>query len=593
MKLPFRAIPALVMTLILVVACAAPPPPAATPVVEVPPTSTVVATPTSTRPEQSVATSAPEPTALPTATPEPRDPLFDPRRLSYAHNFNGAEIQALLETYGSPVRDMRFQIGNRSHSFTDVLYSLTTLYSINPQLLLALMDMQSGLVRNPSAGPDQFAAAMGYRGANQGVYGQLRRAAREVRAAVREYALRGDNPPPPLVFADGSRQEVSGEIAFNRYVLARMLAPTTTPDMLSIRIDQFIASYTRLFSDPREPPSDWPPLAEPFLNRPMERNFRVTSFFDHDAPFLRTNGSLHTFWGREETDRAFAYDGHTGWDYAMAPPDRILAAADGLVTFAGNSDDGCATAARAVILDHGNGYRTLYWHLDSLNVTAGQVVTQGEVLGIAGDTGCSIGAHLHLQVQYLGRDVDPYGWCGSGESPWVTSPAGQTSVWLWADMPSPCEAPPPGVVIVHNASPGFATTADWQSHEIGYEGGSSFIATNFAGSSTRPWQPASLRQAEVVIWEPELPAAGRYHVMAYIPYALNGLDETREARYLIRHRDGESVAVIDAEVERNWWADLGIYEFDPATALVSSSNLAGDSRRGMWADAVAFVPVQP
>jgi hypothetical protein len=77
-----------------------------------------------------------------------------------------------------------------------------------------------------------------------------------------------------------------------------------------------------------------------------------------------------------------------------------------------------------------------------------------------------------------------------------------------------------------------------------------------------------------------------------MPYALNGLDESRELRYLIRQADGrESLALVDAEKERNWWADLGTYELSPATALVSLSTLAGDDRRGVWVDAIAFVPV--
>jgi hypothetical protein len=100
-----------------------------------------------------------------------------------------------------------------------------------------------------------------------------------------------------------------------------------------------------------------------------------------------------------------------------------------------------------------------------------------------------------------------------------------------------------------------------------------------------------LRPPLVAAWRPALPQAGRYRILAYQPYALNGLDESRELRYLIRHADGESLAVVNAERERNWWADLGEHELSPATALVSLSSLAGDDRRGAWVDAIAFVPV--
>jgi hypothetical protein len=81
-------------------------------------------------------------------------------------------------------------------------------------------------------------------------------------------------------------------------------------------------------------------------------------------------------------------------------------------------------------------------------------------------------------------------------------------------------------------------------------------------------------------------------VLAYVPFALNGYDDSREARFLIRHQDGETVVTVDLEAERNWWADLGVYTFDPASSpLVATGTIAGDRRRGIWADAVAFVPV--
>lgn len=538
-------------------------------------------------------TSSPVP---PSPTPEPRDPLFDPQRISYEHNFALLEIQAYLENAGSVLKDARFQVGDRSMSFAHVLTGLSSLYSINPKLLLALAELHGGLISNPQPSADHIGYAMGYRGdggGRRGLYSQLRWAARELRWATRDYAAREISPLPPLTFADGSRQEVAADIAMSRYVLARVLAPTTSPGGLGPTMDALVNTYARLFDDPRLVPSGWPAPAQPFLTAPMEGIYEVTSFFDHDAPFLQKNGSLLTFWGRSETDIAFAYDGHTGWDYAMAPPDIVLAAGDGVVVFAGNSDDGCASPARAVIIDHGNGYRTLYWHLARIDVEPGQPITAGTPVGMAGESGCAIGAHLHLQVQYLGRDVDPYGWCGADPDPWARSPVGQLSVWLWADMPSPCGPPAPGTIVVDDGSPGFLSAGgEWQLSDVGYGGGSRFAAGSFAGSAAQPWLVGGLAAPTVAAWRADLPRAGRYRVLAYIPYALNGLHESRELRYLIRHRDGESLATVNAEEARNWWADLGTYTFDPAEgALVSTSTLAGDERRGIWVDAVAFVPV--
>ena len=535
------------------------------------------------------------PTLMPTATPLPAvHPLFDPQRLSYDHNFSGPEIQAFLEARNSPLATARISIGNRSHSFTDVLVSLSNLYSISPRLLLSLMDLQSGVLSTSTPSSEQLAWAAGFQGDNgsrRGLFAQLRWLTRELRAALRDYALLDGTALPPLNFVNGSILAVPSTIDLSRYVLSRALAPTTTPDRLDALLAGVAPTYQRLFDlDPRLAPTDWPPLAEPFLSRPFERNFPVTSFFDHDAPFLRPNGSLHTFWGRAETNPAFAYDGHTGWDYAMGPPDRVLAAAPGLVVFAGYSDDGCKTPAGAVIIEHGNGYRTLYWHLARVDVMAGRTVERGAVIGIAGDTGCARGAHLHFQVQYLGRDVDPYGWCGADPDPWANNPVGQISVWLWVDMPSPCAPPPPGVVIVDNGDPGFRRSGDWQTVDTGYGGSALFAPSYLTSSITRPWRFSDFAAPQIALWQPELPAVGQYRVLAYIPFALNGFDDSREARFLVRHRDGETIVTVDLEAERNWWVDLGVFTFDPSLSpLVATGTTAGDRRRGIWADAVAFI----
>lgn len=60
-----------------------------------------------------------------------------------------------------------------------------------------------------------------------------------------------------------------------------------------------------------------------------------------------------------------------------------------------------------VVVDHGNGYKTTYSHLTSASVYAGQTVGRGEQLGIMGNTGRSYGAHLHFEVEYFGKLINP------------------------------------------------------------------------------------------------------------------------------------------------------------------------------------------
>ena len=60
-----------------------------------------------------------------------------------------------------------------------------------------------------------------------------------------------------------------------------------------------------------------------------------------------------------------------------------------------------------IIVNHPNGYQTLYGHLSASRVKKGQSVTQATVIGLVGSTGYSTGAHLHFTVYKNGRLVNP------------------------------------------------------------------------------------------------------------------------------------------------------------------------------------------
>jgi murein DD-endopeptidase MepM/ murein hydrolase activator NlpD len=64
----------------------------------------------------------------------------------------------------------------------------------------------------------------------------------------------------------------------------------------------------------------------------------------------------------------------------------------------------------AVMLDHGGGVITGYWHLDGLDVAVGETVTAGQQIGVVGSTGLSTGAHLHWELRIRGVAVDPMQW---------------------------------------------------------------------------------------------------------------------------------------------------------------------------------------
>ena len=60
-----------------------------------------------------------------------------------------------------------------------------------------------------------------------------------------------------------------------------------------------------------------------------------------------------------------------------------------------------------VIIDHGNGFTTLYAHLASFRVQQGQTVVKGVPIGVMGSTGRSTGAHLHFEIRQNGKALSP------------------------------------------------------------------------------------------------------------------------------------------------------------------------------------------
>jgi len=99
------------------------------------------------------------------------------------------------------------------------------------------------------------------------------------------------------------------------------------------------------------------------------------------------------------------WSGHLAIDIAAGTGAPIYAADSGVVVFAGWNSNGYGNV---VMIDHMNGYHTLYAHLSSINVYCGANVVQGNIIGRAGSTGNSTGPHLHFEVRYLGGFLNPW-----------------------------------------------------------------------------------------------------------------------------------------------------------------------------------------
>lgn len=98
---------------------------------------------------------------------------------------------------------------------------------------------------------------------------------------------------------------------------------------------------------------------------------------------------------------------HNGMDIGASwsgPMPFIYACADGIVTRAGWDPFGLGLHIK---VDHGNGYETIYGHMSKLDVSYGDKVKKGEVMGLMGSTGNSTGPHVHFIIRYNGSPQDP------------------------------------------------------------------------------------------------------------------------------------------------------------------------------------------
>ncbi|MCC5944053.1 MAG: peptidoglycan DD-metalloendopeptidase family protein [Bernardetiaceae bacterium] len=94
---------------------------------------------------------------------------------------------------------------------------------------------------------------------------------------------------------------------------------------------------------------------------------------------------------------------HTGCDLAAPRGTPIYASGDGKVIKA----DWSSGYGKTVEIDHGYGYMTRYAHMSNIKVRPGQKIKRGEMIGNVGSTGLSVSPHLHYEVHYNGKPVNP------------------------------------------------------------------------------------------------------------------------------------------------------------------------------------------
>jgi murein DD-endopeptidase MepM/ murein hydrolase activator NlpD len=206
----------------------------------------------------------------------------------------------------------------------------------------------------------------------------------------------------------------------------------------------------------------------------------ITSIFDHCGPDYSSHGQVCRYDGQVASarvggpdptfDAGFAqtpgrhdylyYQGHDGYDYGLYY-EPVAASADGVVMFANWLDPNCHTclSGQTVEINHGNGLLSFYGHLSQINVSKGQWVPRGQVIGISGSTGSATGPHLHWGVYRMngGGPVDPYGWTGSYPDPY---PKNLGNLWL-GGSPRFADVPLPKVTVNADPSPDDPTAINF------------------------------------------------------------------------------------------------------------------------------------
>jgi murein DD-endopeptidase MepM/ murein hydrolase activator NlpD len=97
---------------------------------------------------------------------------------------------------------------------------------------------------------------------------------------------------------------------------------------------------------------------------------------------------------------------HLGYDLAVTQHVGVEASNDGKVVYAAP----LGIYGNCIVVDHGYGLQTIYGHLSQINVHEGDMVKQGQVMGLSGQTGMAGGDHIHFAMQLDGVQIDPKEW---------------------------------------------------------------------------------------------------------------------------------------------------------------------------------------
>jgi murein DD-endopeptidase MepM/ murein hydrolase activator NlpD len=133
---------------------------------------------------------------------------------------------------------------------------------------------------------------------------------------------------------------------------------------------------------------------------------RQVAAYSGPIPANATRGSGAFVWPASGSITQRFWNGHRAIDVGSWNGSPVKAADSGYVAIAGGGWNG--GYGNYVVVDHGNGYISLYAHLNSVFVRPGENVVRGQQLGTVGNTGNSTGPHLHFEIRYQGVPRNPF-----------------------------------------------------------------------------------------------------------------------------------------------------------------------------------------
>lgn len=187
--------------------------------------------------------------------------------------------------------------------------------------------------------------------------------------------------------------------------LKNSIAPASN-DSLQARVDGAVEAAAK---DTEEPAGDIAagdkPAGGEITSEPETSVLGASYVSEPQSVEMQTpvSGILSSPWGERPDPLTGRLKFHEGIDIEAGRGAGIKAVLDGTVKEAGSSP----SYGNYVKLGHDGELETVYAHCSVLNVKAGETVRQGEVIAKAGDTGASVGVHLHFEVLSAGRPVDP------------------------------------------------------------------------------------------------------------------------------------------------------------------------------------------